>query len=55
MLRLPLPSQDPDPEVRMTPSLDLGPTTLPSQKYGNPLKNPIYYNGKVPLVKCLKS
>ena len=29
--------------------------TLPSQKYGNPLKNPIYYNGKVPLVKCLKS
>ena len=28
--------------------------TLPSQKYGNPLKNLIYYNGKVPLVKCLK-
>ena len=29
--------------------------TLPSQKYGNSRKNPIQYNGKVPLVKCLKS
>ena len=27
--------------------------TLPSQKHGNPWKNPIYYNGNVPLAKCL--
>ena len=30
-------------------------STLALQRYGNPLKNPICYNRKVPLVKCLKS
>ena len=28
--------------------------TLPSQKYGNPLKKPIYYDGKVPFGKMSK-